>query len=333
MLVCEGSADTTWRGLIRNVYENGSMVKPRGLLCIEILAHTTRVDMVRPVTTIRPRLGYKFMLAEAWWILSGRNDVAGIAKYSPHIAAYSNDGVRFDGAYGPRVIDQVRFICDTLEEDWESRQAVLEIWRPNPRPSKDIPCTINVQWMIRARENEDGDKEYFLHCFDTMRSSDAWLGWPYDVFNFSMLSAAIAIEMRTRYVKRSEEMYANMVGNLGLRKLKLGKLHLTAASQHLYVQPKKDGASNIPYSREDVRTILNLASPPQEVPYQPLDISEFSSSQEFLAYLEVCKDKNASHWGKKWLSEFCHGQCTAELKDERAKCILSFNHAGPHLES
>lgn len=271
------TADQAWMNLICDVYNRGSIVRPRGIACQEILSYTSRIDMEKPITTIRPKLGYKFLAAEAWWIITGRNDVASIKQYSPHIATFSNDGVRFDGSYGPRIIDQLRYIVDTLVTDESSRQAVLEIWRPNPRPSKDIPCTIAVQWMIRER----GGVKY-LDCFDTMRSSDAWLGWPYDVFNFSMLSSYIALLLR----------------NHGLC-VQLGTLHLTAASQHLYLDPAKDGASNIPYTLNDVAKVIGFLPEPRE--YSPMDLDEFRNPEEFLRCLDTAKNSCSTF---KWMSEF-----------------------------
>ena len=80
-----------------------------------------------------------------------------------------------------------------------------------------LPCTISVQFVIR-----DGK----LHCFDTMRSSDAWLGWPFDVFNFSMLAWMVLTLLRCR---------CNSDNHVSVG-LELGSLHLTAGSQHLYIK-------------------------------------------------------------------------------------------------
>jgi thymidylate synthase len=266
--MCYNSANDVWLNLIHRIIYSGNDVEPRGIRCREILSHTSVVDMSRCITTGRPRLGYKFLTAEAWWILTGRNDVESIKKYSSHISSFSNDGVRFDGAYGPKVVDQVRYVVETLEKDPESRQAVIEIWRPNPRPSKDVPCTIAAQWMVR----KDRDNVPRLHCFDTMRSSDTWLGWPYDVFNFSMLSAYLALTLRI---------------NFKLRYLELGNLHLTAASQHLYVDPKADGANNIPYSLDDAKEIAGNFSPPE---YSPLNLEDYHDPGMLVEHLANCKD-------------------------------------------
>lgn len=184
------------------------------MLTREVLNLTSVVNMKQPVVTIPSRkMGYSFLPAEAHWILSGGNGTD-IIKYAPHIGRFSDDGYRFQGAYGPRVTEQLRYVCETLNEDADTRQAVINIWRENPRHSKDIPCTISLQFFIR--KNKEGYP--MLNCVANMRSSDIWLGWVYDVFNFSMISAWVALRLR--------EMNGAFLG--------VGTLYLNAGSQHLY---------------------------------------------------------------------------------------------------
>lgn len=274
------SADEAWNAMIVDILSRGKTVYPRGFECREILANTTEVDMQYPITTIRPKLGYKFLAAEAWWILSGRNDVASIAPYSKKISQFSNDGLRFDGAYGPVIIDQLRYVADSLYDDTDTRQAVIGIWRPNPRPSKDIPCTISAQWMLR----QDDEGVLRLHCFDTMRSSDAWLGWPYDVFNFTMLSAYIALALRSRFAK----LFTSKVD------IQLGALHLTAASQHLY-------STKLTEATETMKNGVHYRK------YAPIKLENFAEPQELIDYLGLCKDGKQVDGG--FLSEFKEPTC------------------------
>lgn len=204
------SASAEWLDLLGEILTRGVEARPRNMLTREIAGAQTCVDMSRPVVAVAERkLGRRFLCAEAAWILSGDNRVRSIAPFSKEISRFSDDGVYFRGAYGPRIVDQLTYVVDAISSDPDTRQAVVDIWRPNPRPTKDVPCTLSVQWLVR-----DGR----LDCFDTMRSSDAWLGWPYDVFNFSMLSCYVALLVRERCGAR----------------LRLGTLRLTAASQHLY---------------------------------------------------------------------------------------------------
>ena len=166
-----------------------------------------------PVVKVAERnVSYNFMAAEAWWILSGKNDVESIKPYPPSMGNYSDDGLTFRGAYGPKVIDQVDYAVTSLINDIDSRQSVISIWRENPRDSKDIPCTLNLQFIMRNQT---------LHCIANMRSSDIWIGYIYDIFNFSCIAKAVLIE----YCRR------NRVNPMVF---KLGELILNAGSQHLY---------------------------------------------------------------------------------------------------
>lgn len=205
------SATEGWLLDLATVWDDGVDVKPRGQATRELVGFRSQVvDMTQPVvTTPERKLGYKFMAAEAAWILSGDDKVATIAPYSKDIVNYSDDGHRFYGAYGPKIMDQVEYVVDSLVRDPDSRQAVLSIWRENPKPSKDVPCTLTEQFLLRDNE---------LHCVATMRSSDLWLGHVYDVFNLSMTAAYVALKLR---------------GRTG-RMVELGDLHLTCGSKHVY---------------------------------------------------------------------------------------------------
>lgn len=205
------SATEAWVLDLDQVLNNGAEVSPRGQRTLEALGYqSATVDMSRPVVMSPERkLGYKFLAAEAAWILSGDDKVATIAPYSKEISNFSDDGHVFAGAYGPKVVDQLEYVVDCLVKDPDSRQAVLNIWRENPKPSKDIPCTLSLQFLYRSDE---------IHCVASMRSSDLWLGHVYDVFNFSMIAAYVAIKLRT------------VTGRVA----HLGDLHLTAGSKHVY---------------------------------------------------------------------------------------------------
>lgn len=202
--------DRAWFDALEMIMNFGSLASPRGKATKEILQRTVTVDMRYPVLTYPDRaLSYQFMAAEAYWILTGDNTVAGIAPYNKHIANFSDDGHTFFGAYGPKIVDQLPHVVNTLLRDPESRQAGMTLWRENPPQTKDVPCTIAIFAMIRhSRVN--------LHVF--MRSSDVWLGLPYDIFNFSMLGHLICCQLNENH----RPIYVP------------GNVWLTAASMHAY---------------------------------------------------------------------------------------------------
>jgi thymidylate synthase len=241
-----------YKHFVSSIITYGNEVICRGHRTIEIIGNTATIDMKNPLVTLSARkLGYKFAFAEAAWILSGENRVEPMRKFSKTIADFSDDEVMFAGAYGPRIVDQLPYIVDCFKRDIYSRQAVINIWRDRPYPSKDIPCTLSIQFLIR--ENK-------LHVIDIMRSSDAWLGAPYDWFNFSMLGAYVVLLLK-------QCLKVN---------LELGSLYFHAASSHLYID-------SFNYKIENANDLCS--SNDVSILYHKLNITEFSDPSSFLTFL------------------------------------------------
>jgi thymidylate synthase len=156
-------------------------------------------------------LNYRFAICEWLWMAAGREDVATIARYNKNIAQFSDDGVIFRGAYGPQMLRQIPWAMEQLQKPG-CRQAVIQVWQPMPAPSKDIPCTLS--WQLLTREGR-------LNAVITMRSSDIWLGLPYDFVNLSQLVSGIAGEMG----------------------LETGELIFNLGSSHLYDRDREKAAA------------------------------------------------------------------------------------------
>lgn len=203
-----------WQQLLKDLLLNGRETSPRGMKTLELPQHTVAFDMRWPVVTVPQRkLHVPFLGGEAYWILSGDDTVEGIKDYNRHITQFSDDGVKFFGAYGPKVCGQMIYVVDKLREDPQSRQAGMTIWRENPPKTKDVPCTVALFFNVRGGK---------LHAHVFMRSSDAWLGLPYDAFNFTMITAAVVKELNR---DRLPGVY-----------IELGTQYLTMVSSHIYEQ-------------------------------------------------------------------------------------------------
>lgn len=215
------SADAAWITELFDVIYSGINVWPRGQHTKELPQCTSVINMRCPVITFPERkLSTKFLGGEAYWILSGDNRVETIAPYNKNIINYSDDGQTFFGAYGPRILSQLDYVVKKLESDADTRQAVLTIWRDNPPETKDVPCTVAVTFMIRDNK---------LNCHVFMRSNDLWLGFPYDIFNFSMLSHLVCCKLNS-----------NLDDNGLDDVISPGLLYHTAASRHIYEQHFED---------------------------------------------------------------------------------------------
>ena len=247
------NANDAWIKSLKEVYEYGTNAQPRGYETKEWINHFSYFDMNSPICYHQDRkLNYSFMAAEAYWITSGSMFVEDIAPYNKHISQFSDDGYIFNGAYGPRFTHQFEHVVRSLVEDSFSRQAVITIWTPNPIKTKDYPCTLNLQWLIRHGK---------LHCIVNMRSNDLWLGRPYDFFNFTVMSMRILCAINER------------TGN----EYSLGMLYTTVGSLHQY---KKD-------EEKIIKVIENEANKKiDEVPH------ECTHSWQFVVEsLLACRDK------------------------------------------
>jgi len=148
-------------------------------------------------------------LGELLWILSGSNALGFITHYIADYKKSSDDGLTIFGAYGPRMFgrrpnDQLSRVISSLRNKPDSRQAVVQLFDRSDtlKPHKDIPCTCTLQFVVRDNR---------LHMLTSMRSNDAWLGLPHDVFAFTMIQELVA---RSLGIELGE--YRHAVGSLHL---------------------------------------------------------------------------------------------------------------------
>jgi len=150
-------------------------------------------------------------LGELFWYLSGSNNSSQIEYYLPRYKEFSESDGTIHGGYGKRLFDmhsqynQVERIISQLKRSPSTRKAVIQLFDSSDLSEdyKDIPCTLNLQFTIREGK---------LNMFTMMRSNDAFMGLPHDMFVFTMLQELIASELNC----------------------KLGKYHHYAVSLHLY---------------------------------------------------------------------------------------------------
>lgn len=133
-------------------------------------------------------------IAELAWYLGGSDSAAAI---QPWIGKYSDEAEadgRVHGAYGPRLFGadvnaQFDRAIAMLRRAPGTRRAVIAIFDKHDTygdRKKDVPCTCTLQFLCRNN---------CLHMVTSMRSNDAVLGLPHDVFTFTMLQEVAAREL------------------------------------------------------------------------------------------------------------------------------------------
>lgn len=124
--------------------------------------------------------------------------------------------VEFDGikaAYGYRWRshfgrDQLRLAVEALRKDPTDRRCYVSAWDPaedglGAEGQKNVPCPTSFTFTVQNGE---------LHSSLFLRSSDLFVGLPYDVMGHALLMDAVAHELR----------------------IKPGVMHVTLAHAHLY---------------------------------------------------------------------------------------------------
>lgn len=148
-------------------------------------------------------------LGELLWYLSASDELDFITYYIPKYAGESEDDMTVHGAYGPRLFrqrghDQIENVIRLLGKKTTTRRAVIQIFAAEDlsRDFKEIPCTTTCQFFVRDNA---------LHMVITMRSNDAYIGLPHDVFCFTMMQ-----EMVARRLDVSLGSYIHFASNLHL---------------------------------------------------------------------------------------------------------------------
>lgn len=137
------------------------------------------------------KMPMRYAVGELIWYLSGSNLTRDISQFAPKWDDLSDDGVHANSAYGHRIryrfgFDQWEYVKKLLTESPLSRQAVIHIKDASDESTKDVPCTIALQFLLR---NGKLDLTVF------MRSNDIWMGFPYDAFSFCALQMKMAMEL------------------------------------------------------------------------------------------------------------------------------------------
>lgn len=165
---------------------------------------------------LKRSMNLKFAIAEAAYILAGRNDIA-LANDFEFMKKYA-DNNKMIGSYGPYFKEQLVDIIRALRNNKHTRQAVIAVWPIYDKSSRsstcvDVPCTNNFTFYVKADNT--------LNLTVLHRSSDVLTGLMYDVVLHQILLQIVAA-------------YLN---------LEVGSITNIAINRHVYVN---SGINSIP---------------------------------------------------------------------------------------
>ena len=182
-----------------NIFEFGNDINSKRGRNKELINYSATLvnPRVRTSMSLDKKL-VKSKFAEFAWYLSKENDKDYI---KPYIAAYEYEeqaNNRILGAYGPKIFgskkgqkSQYERIVEQILNRPNTKHAVLVISEIEDYKFRDEefaspPCTIGLHFYVRDTK---------LNLTTYMRSNDACLGYPHDLFCFTMLQELIALKV------------------------------------------------------------------------------------------------------------------------------------------
>ena len=190
------SLDDLLNATYQTVLEKGIIINSKRGENLEITQFSATLlnPRVRTSMSLDNKL-VKSKFAEFAWYLSKKKDIESI---KPYIAAYDleeQENNKILGAYGPKIFDslydqksQYERIIEQISKRKTTKQAYLTIseiedYRFRDDKHASPPCTIGLHFYVRDNR---------LNLATYMRSNDAYLGLPHDLFCFTMLQELIS---------------------------------------------------------------------------------------------------------------------------------------------
>ena len=209
-----GSLDEIEIAILGYLLDNGEYTCPRGIPTREVRGVSFTLGDPRRRCILNPRRRWSLPLAigELCWHLSGSRKAAVLAYYAPTWTGYADAQGEIRGScYGSKIFNSPpsptvwELTRQLLTIDPATRRAVLYFNDATAHldPScPDAACATSLQFILR-----NGALDAIL----TMRSNDAILGLPYDIFLFTSLQELMAVDLGV-----SLGAYHHFVGSLHL---------------------------------------------------------------------------------------------------------------------
>lgn len=197
----ESDIPTPYEDLVRRILTEGTLKSDRtGTGTISLFGQQMRFDLGKgfPLITTK-RVWFKGVAYELLWFLKGSSNINWLVEHGVHIWDEWADA---DGNLGPvygvqwrswpaptkddpnRTIDQIANVVDLIRNNPDSRRMIVTAWNPAEVENMALPpCHALFQFYVA-----DGK----LSCQLYQRSCDMFLGVPFNIASYSLLTCMMA---------------------------------------------------------------------------------------------------------------------------------------------
>jgi len=183
--------------LMRHVLDHGTKKEDRtGTGTIAVFGHQMRFDLTEgfPLSTTK-KLHLKSVIYELLWMLKGDTNIRYLNEHGVTIwdewadeegelgPVYGAQWRSWRGADG-KVVDQIAEVVEQIRKVPYSRRHIVSAWNPSQIDSMALPpCHVLFQFYV---------VEDALSCHLYQRSADIFLGVPFNIASYALLTMMVA---------------------------------------------------------------------------------------------------------------------------------------------
>lgn len=193
--------------LIKHVQENGVLKEDRtGTGTKSVFGYQMRFDLSQgfPMLTTK-KLHLKSIIYELLWFLKGETNIAYLQENGVKIwDAWANENGELGPVYGHQWrnwnsegIDQIKEVINTIKTNPDSRRMIVTAWNPSVMPDTSVSFSENVANNKAALPPCHAFFQFYvtegkLSCQLYQRSADVFLGVPFNIASYALLTMMMA---------------------------------------------------------------------------------------------------------------------------------------------
>ncbi len=192
--------------LLHHILDNGVTKTDRtGTGTISVFGYQMRFDLAKgfPLVTTK-KLHVKSIIYELLWFLKGDTNIKFLTDNGVKIW---NEWADENGDLGPvygkqwrswqgvdgKVTDQVAEVINQIKNNPDSRRMIVSAWNVAELPDMALmPCHALFQFYVAPPDKEKGGTRGKLSCQLYQRSADVFLGVPFNIASYALLTMMIA---------------------------------------------------------------------------------------------------------------------------------------------